>query len=159
MSKKNIILLNLTNFPIRYYGWSTNYLINLCLWALLATFLLVNLWIFQGTLRSPLNAPKMTQQHLANPSKMVRYVCNTNLFIWTPFLVTEFIWTLHFWFTCAGRYWWQKLNCSSCWASHSQNWLDVSMLFTVCEIIVWKLCDVVWSAVQISKSELQVLLR
>ncbi|XP_066329753.1 GATA transcription factor 19-like isoform X2 [Miscanthus floridulus] len=28
------------------------------------------MWANKGTLRSPLNAPKMTQQHLANPSKM-----------------------------------------------------------------------------------------
>jgi hypothetical protein len=78
---KNSILLKLTNILVRYSDWPTNYLISVCLRALLVTFLLFNISNFQGTLRSPLHAPKMTLQHPANPSKMVRHLCNRNLFI------------------------------------------------------------------------------
>nr|AGT17073.1 transcription factor [Saccharum hybrid cultivar R570] len=42
------------------------------------------MWANKGTLRSPLNAPKMTQQHLANPSKMVRYILMTKNSIVLP---------------------------------------------------------------------------
>jgi len=88
--REGSILLKLTNNLARYSDWPTHYLISVCLWALLVTFLLVNIWNFQGTLRSPLHAPKMTLQHPANPSKTVCHLCNRILFIWTFFLETKF---------------------------------------------------------------------